>query len=375
MYRDTYASIDLDAIKKNVKNSIKFLSEGTQLIAVVKSNAYGHGAVEASFAALEAGASFLAVAQSEEALHLRKNGIKAPVMVLGVSNESQMQLALENDVQLCIASIEEYDILSKIAAEKQVCAKIHIKIDTGMGRIGFDCLRKYKSVLNKIKKDSFVEFYGLFSHLSCADMKDTSFTKKQVARFEQFRQAAFDMGFSPICHLSNSAAIVSDQNLNYDMVRLGISLYGYYASDEVTSENVELYPAMSVHSSIVFVKKVKKGTSISYGATYVADEEKIIATMPIGYGDGYNRLLSNKGRVIVISGGKSYYANIVGRVCMDQTMLDVSHIPDIKVGDEVIVLGSYEDKKIDADEIADICGTISYEILLSFSSRVPRVYK
>lgn len=373
MFRETYAEIDLNAVSENVKNTLLHIGS-SMLMAVVKADAYGHGSVNVAKTALKAGAKWLAVACAEEGEVLRKSGISAPVLILSISNSSQIELAIKEDISICAASKNDIFAVLRKCEELKKTAKVHIKIDSGMGRIGLCDISELNEILDILKDRPEIAFEGIFTHFAKADYVDKSFTETQLEKFSSFVNTAKSAGFTPLVHCANSAAIVDLKESHFDMVRLGISLYGYYPSKEVIKENVKYMPAMTVKTKIVFLKDVKAGTGIGYGLTYTTEKDSRIATLPVGYGDGYNRLLSNKGRVIVISGGKSYYADIVGRVCMDQTMIDVTHIPDIKLGDEVILLGRYEEKHFDADDMAEICGTISYEILLDFNYRVPRFF-
>lgn len=373
MYRHTYAEIDLDAVRNNVRVAKSFLDDDTELLAVVKSNAYGHGAVKVSRAAIEAGAGFLAVALAEEAVELRDNGINEKILVLGVSSKEQIELAIKYGLDICVASFKELIDVAAVASGRNI--SVHLKTDTGMGRIGFSSIAEFSDCIEFLKKNTNIMPAGLFSHFACADGDDPAFTENQYDRFCAFKSILNKNGIYPKCHICNSAAIFRNKKMHEDMVRLGISLYGYnpcvgFAPDIKN----RLKPVMQVYSEIVFLKDLPKGGTVSYGATFVADSDKKIATIPIGYGDGYNRLLSNKGRMIVLTDSGSYYADITGRVCMDQTMIDVTDIPDVKCGDRVIILGCCGDKRFDADDIAEICGTISYEILLSFNSRIPRSF-
>ncbi len=373
MYRHTYAEIDLDAVRNNVRVAKSFLNGDTVLLAVVKSNAYGHGASRVARAAIEAGAGFLAVALAEEAVVLRDSGIKEKILVLGVSSKEQIELAIKYNLEICVASYKELIDVAAVASGREI--SIHLKTDTGMGRIGFSSLDELSECIAFLKTRTNIYPVGLFSHFACADGDDPAFTENQYDRFCAFKSMLNKNGIYPKCHICNSAAIFRNKEMHEDMVRLGISLYGYNPCVGFSPDiKKELKPVMQVYSEIVFLKEIPEGGSVSYGATFVADKKRKIATVPIGYGDGYNRLLSNKGRMIVLTDSGSYYADIAGRVCMDQTMIDVTDIPDVKCGDRVIILGSCGDKRFDADDIAEICGTISYEILLSFNARIPRSY-
>lgn len=373
MYRHTFAEIDLDAIRNNIKVARSYLDDKVKLLAVVKSNAYGHGAVKVAHAALDAGAGFLAVALAEEAVELRESGIKEKILVLGVSSREQIDLAIKYGLDICVASKSELSDAVDVASGRKL--RIHLKVDTGMGRIGFLSVSELNECIEFLSEHANIMPVGLFSHFACADGDEPCFTSEQYRRFLGFKSLLNDNGIYPECHICNSAAIFRNKDMHEDMVRLGISLYGYSPCVGFTPDiKKRLKPVMKIYSEIVFLKSLPKGGTVSYGATFVADKDKMIATVPIGYGDGYNRLLSNKGRMIVLTDSGSYYANVVGRVCMDQTMIDVSDIPDVRCGDRVIILGCCDGKQFDADDMAELCGTISYEVLLSFNSRIPRRY-
>lgn len=376
MYRHTFAEIDLDAITKNIKNTKELIGKDKKLLAVVKADAYGHGSVKVAKTALAAGAEFLAVALAEEAVPLRESGIVCPILILGASNYAQKELAVKLNIDMAVTDLSEIGELAAIAQKMGKKAKIHIKVDSGMGRIGFRTLGELEEVLIELKKyKSFIDVDGVFTHFAKADYKDKTFTKRQIEKFVPMVEKIREYGFNPIVHAQNSAAIIDIPQIRFDMCRLGISLYGYYPSEEVQKENIDFAKVMTVKSQIVHIKEINPGESVGYGATFVALKKTKVATIPIGYGDGYNRLLSNKGKVIVFGEKGAVLANVIGRVCMDQIMIDITGIDGVENGDEVIIMGSAEGVRFDADDMAEICGTISYEILLDFNARVPRIYK
>ena len=376
MYRHTYAQIDLNAVTHNIKNTKKLIGVDVKLLAVVKADAYGHGSVQVAKTALAAGADYLAVALAEEACPLRASGIVCPILILGASNYDQKELAVKLNLDITVTDVSEIQDIVFLAEKMGKKAKIHIKIDSGMGRIGFRNLHDLRETLNEIKKFSrYISVDGVFTHFAKADYKDKSFTEKQLEKFIPMVNEIKEFGFNPIVHAQNSAAIIDIKDIRFDMCRLGISLYGYYPSDEVIKENISFKKVMSVYSQIVHIKNIEKGDSVGYGATFTASKKTRVATVAIGYGDGYNRLLSNKGKVIVFSDKKPVLAPVIGRVCMDQIMIDITDIPGVENGDEVLIMGSAGNVHFDADDMANICGTISYEILLDFNSRIPRVYK
>ncbi len=339
-------------------------------MAVVKADAYGHGAFETAVCCLENGADCLAVANIDEALSLRHKGIRVPILILGDTLPERFRDVAENDITQTIYSRERAEALSEESLRLGRISRVHIKTDTGMGRIGFFADEASVDEITEISRLKGISLEGIFTHFATADAADKNYTLLQAERFEYMCGALEKRGLKLMRHCSNSAAILDMlPRLGFDMVRAGIILYGCYPSDEV-SRSIDIRPVMSVRSYISHIKTVLPGDSISYGRTFVAKSPMTIATIPVGYADGYMRSLSNKGRIIV----NGSYAPIVGRICMDQFMADLSHIPDAKVGDEAVLMGKQGALSVDADEIASLAGTISYEILCDVSKRVPRVY-
>lgn len=369
--RPVWAEVDLDAIKYNMEE-IKRLSNSKDIIAVVKADAYGHGAVDVAPTMLECGAKKFAVAVITEAIELRKNNINVPIIILGYTPIEFASELLYQDIEQTVTSLEYAMELNKIAEEGKTIIPIHIAIDTGMGRIGFIPSEESINDIEEISKLKNLKIVGIFSHFSTADEEDKNYSEYQKNEFNniinKLEKRNINLGQK---HIFNSAAIVDFDYDGYDAIRPGIILYGYYPSNEVKKENIKLKPALTLKSNVVHVKALPKGKYISYGRNYVTEKESIIATLPIGYADGYTRLLTNKAQVII--NGK--LAPIVGNICMDQCMVDVTHIPDVKIGDEVILIGEDGDTKFNADDIAEILGTINYEILCMISKRVPRVYR
>lgn len=368
--RRVWAEIDLDKIKTNLLNVRAKLSENTKLCAVIKANGYGHGSVQIA-KYTESIIDTFAVATIEEALQLRSAGVKCDILILGYLLPCFYEIAIENNVTMTVFSKEDAENISECAKKIGKKAKIHIALDTGMGRIGFDMSGKSVDTVSEIVKLENVFTEGIFTHFATADEEDKSYTMKQKELYDSFCKRLGESGVNiPIKHIANSAGIMEFDFLEYDMARCGIITYGLYPSDEVIRENLEIFPAMEIKTHIAHKKVAKKGSCISYGATYKAEKEMVIFTIPVGYADGYPRLLSNCGRVLI--NGKS--APIVGRVCMDQFMVDGDGI-DANVGDEVILLGKSGEEEITADEIAKLAGTINYEITCGISGRVPRIYK
>ena len=362
--RDVCAEINLGAIKNNLTKIRKHIQPQAKLCVVVKANAYGHGAVEVSKIAVEVGADFLAVATVDEGLQLRNAGFTLPILILGLIPESAISFAVENNLTMTVCNADFAKKISDCATEKNICAKVHLKIETGMGRIGIfpeDAV----DIAEKISKLPGVELEGIFSHFADADSTDKTFTKNQLDIFKKTCEKISARGIKiKIRHIAESAAILEIPNAHLDMVRSGIITYGLYPSAEV-QKNILLQPAMTLKAKIVFLKKISAGTSIGYGRDFVAEKDSVIATLPLGYADGYIRAYKN---FSVEINGK--LAPIVGRICMDQCMIDVTDF-DAKVGDEVILFGG---DKISIDDAAEHLHTINYEITCLVSDRVPRIF-
>lgn len=369
-YKRLVAEIDLDALDFNIKSIIKRVNGRAKLIGTIKADGYGHGAIEVADVLTANGVDMFSVAMLDEAINLRNNGIDKPILILGLTPPQYIKEALEYDVILTVPNYETAVTISKAAVELGKKAVIHIKLDTGMGRIGFKPNEESVDIIEKISKLDNIEIEGIFTHFSTSDSKDKTFTGIQKERFVKTVEALEKRGVHiPIKHASASAGLMDFDDMFFNAVRPGIILYGYYPSDDVMKDRLSLKPVMSLKSYVTFIKEIDEGDSISYGRTYVADSKRKIATIPAGYADGYNRLLSNKGRILI--NGKS--APIRGRVCMDQCMVDITDI-DAKEWDEVVLLGKQGNEEITADEIAKTIGTISYEVLCMVSKRVPRIY-
>ncbi len=355
-YHRVYAEIDLGAIRNNLINIKKRVKK--KLLVVIKANAYGHGAMRVAEAMCDI-ADYFAVATIEEAIQLRENGIKTPILILGYVSPEYFSDLVKYDIDQTVFDYESARLLAKAGG------KAHIAIDTGMSRIGFAPNDESVEIIKKINALEGIKIEGIFTHFATADEEDKSFANKQFEIFVDFVKRLEENGVCvPIKHIANSAAIIDMPEATLDMVRCGIITYGLKPSDEVG--DIELTPALKLKSHVVNVKTVPKGTPVSYGRTYVTDSERVIATVPVGYADGYPRALSNKGRVVI--NGK--YAPITGRVCMDQFMVDVTDIPNVKVGDTVGLI----DDMIPCEEIARIEGTINYETVCKISDRVTRIY-
>ena len=370
-YYRVYVTIDLDAIYNNIENLKKNLTPGTKVAAVIKTDGYGHGAVPIAYAVDDIVDAF-AVATVDEAVNLRENGVNKPLFVIGFTHESQFGRMILNDIRPTIFTYESAVLFSEVAAGLNKKGKIHIKVDTGMGRIGFKDNEESIAVIKEINKLSGIEIEGIFTHFATADEKDKTKARKQYDRFYSFTERLDDEGIHiPIKHCSNSAAMMELGYANMNLVRAGIALYGLYPSEEVDKNSVKLTPALELKSHVVFVKEVEPGTEISYGGTFVADKKMKVATIPVGYGDGYRRSLSNKGYVLI----RGKRANILGRVCMDQFMVDVSDIEGVEAGDDVVLIGKSGNEIISAEKLADIAGdTFNYEIVCDLGKRMPRIF-
>ena len=366
----TWAEVDLDALLDNHRLVKAHLGEDCRICAVVKADAYGHGAVRVA-KLLEEETDYFAVAMAEEAYELRRAGIGTPILVLGLVPEGQMVPLIKNDVTLTIASYREGLAVRFAAMKAGKKAKVHFAIDTGMGRIGFlPCEQSVKEITLLTSAPEFI-VEGCFSHFATADEEDLSFTALQKERFEQFTAELLRKGnYFPILHLSNSAGICKT-DCTYKMVREGIILYGLSPSGKPDGKLMEkLRPVMTFKSRVVQIKTVPKGTPISYGATYHTGKETVVATVAMGYGDGVPRLLSNKGQMMIH--GNRY--PILGRVCMDQLMLDITDAEDIAVGDEAVLFGFDGKNYLDSGAQMALCESIHYELLCNINKRVPRVY-
>ena len=363
----TWAEVDLDAIEYNFMAARNHLPKTMKLAATIKANGYGHGAVRLA-KLLEGKADYFALAAMDEAVQLRQAGIRTPLLVLGPVQPADYVRAAKHQVTLTVSSLEEAKAISACAESCGKTIKVHFALDTGMSRIGFACTEEAARQIEEAAKLSGLYPEGIFSHFALADSKDKSYVNLQTDNFRRM-QAWIGVDF-PICHMYNSAAIV-DLEPEFDMVREGIVLYGLPPSDEVDLSRIGgIKPVMSLRSHVSFVKTLPAGTPISYGCAYVTPKESRIATVMAGYADGVPRLLSGCGEVII----RGVKAPVVGRVCMDQFMVDVSHIPQVCVGDVVTIFGTDGKETIAADEVAAKAQTIGYELVCGIAPRVPRVY-
>ncbi|NLG04746.1 MAG: alanine racemase [Clostridia bacterium] len=369
----TYVTIDTQALLENMNAMRAKLKPETKMTAVIKADGYGHGAV---FIAKQLEQDLMlygfAVATAEEAFELRDQHIQKPILILGYTFEEAYDQMIRQQIRMTVFNLETAKIISEHAGALSQKAYIHIKLDTGMGRIGFACTDEALNDLIKIFELPNLIIEGIFTHFARADEKNKECARKQleiyqktVVRIEQLTQQII-----PMKHCSNSAAIMELKDANMDMVRAGISMYGLWPSEEMERQNITLKPLLEWKSHIVYIKEVEADTPISYGGTYLTKRKTRIATIPVGYGDGYPRSLSNKGYVLI--NGKQ--APILGRVCMDQFMVDVTDIDHVKELDEVTLIGTDHDQCITAEELGDLSGRFNYELVCCINKRVPRIY-
>ena len=368
-----YAKIDLDAVLYNMEQMKKRIGGDARLIAVVKTDGYGHGAVPVAGILEEIPYIWgYAVACIEEGIQLRESGIQKPILVLGCVFTDQYEEMIRNDIRASVYTEEMAEGMSEEALSQGKTAYFHIKTDTGMGRIGFPVIEESVDAIERISRLPNVCLEGMFTHFAKADETDKTYTLKQHEKF-MWMKRQMEKRQIPICYYDcdNSAGIIDFPDMKHDLARAGISTYGMYPSDEVDKEAVNLKPALSLISHVIYVKDVEPGTAISYGGTFVAEKKMRVATIPVGYGDGYPRSLSNKGSVLIH--GKR--ARILGRVCMDQFMVDVTDIPETKFMDQAVLVGADGDDRITVEELAELSGRFNYEFVCCLGKRIPRIYE
>lgn len=372
-YRRVQADIDLDAVLFNFEQMNKKIPKDTKIMAVVKTDAYGHGAVP--LAKLTEGLEYIwgfATATADEAMELRQAGIEKPILILGYSFPECYSQIIKYDIRQTVFTYEMAEELSKEAVRQNKKASIHIKLDTGMGRIGYQNPEEAAADVRKMKELPMIELEGVFTHFANADTGNPKETLNQIAKFDEMVNAMESAGVMfTLKHCSNSAGIIELEENKFNLVRAGIIAYGLWPSDDVRKDVIPLKPILSLKSHVVYVKEIEEGTPVSYGSTWKAEGKRRIATIPIGYGDGYPRSLSNKGYVL-IEGCK---APIVGRVCMDQMMVDVTDIPEtIKTGDRVTLIGRDGEQVITAEMLGKLSGRFNYELMCDLGNRIPRIY-
>lgn len=371
-YSRVYAKIDLDAIAYNMEQMKQNIRPETKVMAVIKADGYGHGAVQ--IAEMMERWNYIwgfAVATLDEAVVLRTEGIQKPILVLGCVFPDQYMEMLKHEIRMNIYTEEMAESISRMAAREGKTAYMHIKLDTGMSRLGFGINEQSAETIKRISKMPNVNMEGIFTHFTKADEKDKSFTKKQIQEFvwmtERLKEKNVRFTYE---HCSNSAGIIDVPEANFDIVRAGISTYGLYPSKEVDKTNVKLKPALALKSHVAFVKEIERGTPVSYGGTFVAKEKMKIATIPVGYADGYPRSLSNKGYVLI----RGKKAPILGRVCMDQFMVDVTQIEGVSFGDKVTMIGKDGNEILPVEVLSELSGRFNYEFVCDLGKRIPRVY-
>lgn len=368
--RPVWAEINLSNLDYNIKQ-IRHKVGGKEIIGVVKADGYGHGAIAVSKVLLENGVKILAVATLQEAITLREAGITCPIVMLGVTPDMYAGTLMEYDITPVTSSYENAAAISEAAKDAGKIIETFIAIDTGMGRIGFLPDDENVEEFIKISRLSNLKIKGLFSHFATADEREKTYAEQQLSHFNTFHEKLKQAGVAiPLRTFANSSAIMELPSAHFDAVRPGIVLYGCYPSGEVDRSQLSIKPVMSVKANIVHLKKVPSGFSVSYGRKFTTHRESLIATLALGYADGYPRFLSGKGRVIV----NGVYAPVAGNICMDQCMIDVTDVPGVKLGDEVVIMGSQGNLKILADEIGEKTGTINYEVVCAFGQRLPKVY-
>ncbi len=371
-YNRVCARIDLDAIEYNMEMMHKNTREGVSMISVIKTDGYGHGAVQ--IARMLEPKDYIwgyAVATLDEAVVLRKRGIKKPILVLGCIFPDQWEAAITHEIRFTVYTKEMAEGISELAGKLGKDAYVHIKLDTGMSRLGFLIQEESAEIITEITRLPGLIMEGMFTHFAKADKTDKTFTNKQYEGYLWMKKRLEENGVTfQYYHCCNSAGIIDVKEANLDLVRAGISTYGLYPSEEVEKENVPLKPALELVSHVAHVKWVDEGTPVSYGGTYITKRRTRIATIPVGYGDGYPRSLSNKGYVLIH--GKE--APILGRVCMDQFMVDVTEIEDVAFGDVVTLVGENEGAHLPVEVLSDLSGRFNYEFVCDLGKRIPREF-
>ncbi|MDF2839638.1 MAG: alanine racemase [Clostridia bacterium] len=369
--RPAYAEINLDHLAHNIREVRRLAGNDAQVMAVIKADGYGHGATKIAQTLLDNGANRLAVAVLDEAIELRQAGFQVPIFVLGYTQPERAQEVVEYDLEQSVYSLEAAEAFSKAAVAKKKSVNIHLKVDTGMGRIGLQANNDSVETIKKINELTGINIKGIFTHFAVADEVDKSYTQIQFEKFNWICSELKKQGIEiEIKHCGNSATIIDLPQMHLNMVRAGIMLYGLAPSPDVMLHKLELKEVMSLKVRITHVKEMEAGQSVSYGRKFIADKKVKIASLPIGYADGYTRMLSGKAEALV----QGKRVPVVGRICMDQCMIDVTGIENVKVGDEVVLFGQQGDGFISIDEVAEKLGTINYEIVCMISRRVPRVY-
>lgn len=371
-YSRICARIDLDAVEYNIESMKRNLKENVQMLAVVKTDGYGHGALQ--IARILEAKDYIwgyATATLEEAVLLKTRGIRKPLLVLGCIFPDQLREAVEQGIRMTVYTEKTAQEISELAGNLGKKVPIHIKLDTGMSRLGFLVNEDSIDTIERIGRLPNLIMEGIYTHFAKADETDKKFTERQLEAYLYMKRALEERGISfRYHHCSNSAGIIDCREANLDLVRAGIAAYGLYPSDEVKKENVPLKPAMELVSHVAHVKTIEPGTAVSYGGTFVSDRPMRIATIPVGYGDGYPRSLSGKGCVLI----HGRRAPILGRICMDQFMADVTEIPEVSFGDKVTLVGRNGNEVLAVEDLSNLCGRFNYELICALGKRIPREY-
>jgi alanine racemase len=368
--RPAWVEINLDHLAHNIGQVRQLIAPQTRIMAVVKADGYGHGAAIVGKTALASGAESLAVAFVEEGIYLRQAGIDAPVLLLGYTDPVQFATLISYNLTPTVFDLPTAAEFSKHALAAGVVLPLHLKLDTGMGRVGL-LPAEAATVTEQIAALPALKIEGIFTHLASAEDEDQSHTEEQLHKFNQIIETLKARGISfPLVHAANSAAAINNPGARYNLIRLGLALYGHYPAATLSKCGITLKPALTFKSRVVLVKNLPSGSCISYGCTYRTANDELIATVPVGYADGYSRLLSGRGEVLI----RGVRAPVVGRICMDHLMVNVSHIPGVHRGDEVVLYGRQGAEEITVEEVADKIGTVNYELLCAVDKRVSRFY-
>ena len=368
-FRPTRAEINLDQLAANIAIMRGMMSPGSRFLAVVKANAYGHGLEAVADCAVSHGADMLGVAIAEEGIRLRLHGVTCPILILGACQEEAMDDIVKYHLTPAVFSTGTLRGLEAACVRQGGTCAFHFKIDTGMNRIGFHAKEDFADALALLKSCPHLRFDGMFTHFAESESADPSFTIGQASLFEEYAAMAKAAGHSPILHAANSGALLNYPQYHFDMVRGGIIMYGYHPdADGQLPDGIR--PVLTWKTGIVNIKTIPAGETVSYGRTFRAEKPVTVATLPVGYGDGYKRAMSNHAEVLL----HGQRCRQIGTICMDQVMVDISDVRDAKIGDEVVLLGEQGNERITADDLARWSSTISYEILLSISDRVPRLF-
>lgn len=369
-YLRTYVKIDLNAIEHNINEVKKLIDDDVKVMAVIKADGYGHGAaVIGNF--LKDKVDYFGVATIEEAIELRKNNIDIPILILGYTSYKQYEDLIRYNITQTVYSLDMAEKLEECAARFNHIAKVHLALETGMNRIGFKPNDTSVEDIKRIMKMNNIYVEGMFTHFSCADEKDKTYAKIQMKKYDEFAENLEKNNVNiPIKHMCNSAGIMEFDDHRFDMVRSGIITYGLYPSDEVNKSALKLKNALEWKAHVINISEVPEGCGVSYGKTYVTKKSTRIATVSVGYADGYMRGLSSKGRVLI----HGEYAPIIGRICMDQMMVDITHIENVQIEDEVTLVGTDGENKITVEELAEMAGSFNYEFVCGIGKRVTRIY-